>query len=1376
MFRRLSVRGKILATLAVPVLVLIVAAAIIAGQAISTARVGSQTQAVAESTKAHDAVMTALQSEYGATLDAANGVSGAKEQLPTLREKTDKTRAAYLAEAGKIDFGRFPATVRSAWDQARDGLTNLDRKSVDAALAEIADINPQPTVIAVYDDAVRSQETFYTTFTDSVSDRDVAQYLALYAGTFDLRASFARETRSAAPVVTNHATIAADDAKVNNTVTALRSTDTQAATVTNTLAALNITDLDVPVYPAAHKSARDALLAGRVSAITATDARTWPAMVASYDESLATFQADVRERLLTSVSSAASAAWTQAWLTIAIAVLAVALSLLIALLIARRIVLPLSRLTASVGQVREELPRLVEQVAVPGESPDLVFEPIPVESTDEIGQLAAAFNDVNDTTIRVATEQAALRGSIAEMFVNVARRDHALLNRQLSFLDDLERTEEDPTVLSNLFRLDHLATRMRRNSESLLVLAGIDSGRRVREPMPLSDVVRTASSEIEAYDRMALTLPADPTMLGHVALSAAHLLAELLENATMFSDPSQPIDVTTHEDADYVSVAIRDHGLGMSAEEVEEANRKVASRSAADVVGAQRLGLYVVGRLADRLGAHVIFDANQEDGTLVVTAFPRSLFVSDATADQSPEETTVVAPSLITRDAESIAASKEWAPPQPVAPVDLAALTDGETALGMPRRRTQDDSDADVAGGGVAVGGGEANPISGGIAEDDIVLPALSAPSADEIALAEGTAEATWQPLRRLDEDAEQHLPSRGGLASEPLPARQPAVDVAQQWVPAPEDDVVPLDTERRAAVFSSFRSRDAMLDVEPDLPVPDLPVAEAPAVDVPVPDLPELALEPSAEPAFVPQFAPEPASTYASEESQPTTDSTRIVVPRHATSDDLERLMREYGGPEGVSAAVTGPVPILDPEYLAARAREQAETENEPSAISDELTSPTAAIEVAVPGLVPDSEPDDEAATAAFDLPTGSDLPTRSDLPTGSDEAVFDETAAVAGPASDASAAPGVLVEPQVATATDGWAAPAEATTLAVPTVVVPGVAPDHLPSFADVVADTPAEATKQPKKPGFFARIFGGKKKDSAAAESAAAPSNDDAETKESTFAEPSPEQTPAVVPEPVAQFPATFAPTDLDSAALVKASETTSAYAPTAGEAAAYQPVAFEPVAFEPEAGYEPSAPAPDYAPGSVTPPITSFSPSAASAPTNEGTFADFAPQVTPAVVSQQTGEDEASASQDATPRYAPPKFDAPAAPVTHGWSPETIDYDSPETPRSMSPELAAMLASRADLQDQALAELSQLSSYRPQEVTSQPAGGLARRQRTEVAAPVAPNPAAQHVSRDASVLRTRLSAFQSGTVRGRQAGASDGDDGGAPGHGGADAHDR
>ena len=205
---------------------------------------------------------------------------------------------------------------------------------------------------------------------------------------------------------------------------------------------------------------------------------------------------------------------------------------------------------------------MVERMQVPGEGPGVTVEPIPVESRDEIGQLAEAFNTVNDVTVQVAQEQAALRASIAEMFVNVARRNQVLLGRQLKALDQMEAGEEDPDVLERLFTLDHLATRMRRNAESLLVLAGIDSTRRLRGVLPLSDVIRTAVGEIEAFDRIDLSMTEDPEVSGRHALTVAHLLAELLENATHFSNPETRVVVAAKLTGRGVDVTVTDYGLG----------------------------------------------------------------------------------------------------------------------------------------------------------------------------------------------------------------------------------------------------------------------------------------------------------------------------------------------------------------------------------------------------------------------------------------------------------------------------------------------------------------------------------------------------------------------------------------------------------------------------------------------------------------------------------------------------------------------------------------------------------------------------------------------------------------------------------------------
>ncbi|MCA9687757.1 MAG: HAMP domain-containing protein, partial [Myxococcales bacterium] len=189
------------------------------------------------------------------------------------------------------------------------------------------------------------------------------------------------------------------------------------------------------------------------------------------------------------------------------------------------------------------MPKLVESLRNPAED-DLAYQlrglkPIEVSSQDEIGQLASAFNDVQKVAGEVAAEQAALlRKGIGEMFVNLARRNQALLDRQIDFIDELERAEEDPDQLENLYRLDHLATRMRRNAESLLVLSGAGQSRQWTEAIPILDVVRAASGEIADFARVSFVgFDGDVAVAGNAVADVTHILAELLENATTFSPP-----------------------------------------------------------------------------------------------------------------------------------------------------------------------------------------------------------------------------------------------------------------------------------------------------------------------------------------------------------------------------------------------------------------------------------------------------------------------------------------------------------------------------------------------------------------------------------------------------------------------------------------------------------------------------------------------------------------------------------------------------------------------------------------------------------------------------------------------------------------------
>jgi PAS domain S-box-containing protein len=207
--------------------------------------------------------------------------------------------------------------------------------------------------------------------------------------------------------------------------------------------------------------------------------------------------------------------------------------------------------------------------------------------------------------IRDVTEQAALRQSISDLLHNLARRSQGLVDRQLELIDELERNEVDPDRLDELFRMDHLATRMRRNVENLIVLSGVDQRRRWSESVPLRDVVEAAVAEVEDYSRVQVSGIDDLTLAGQAASDVAHLLAELVENATSFSSPTTTVEVSGGPTASGYVLEIDDHGIGMSDVELAEANRRLAEPLAADVAVSRMMGFHVVGRLAARHGIRV---------------------------------------------------------------------------------------------------------------------------------------------------------------------------------------------------------------------------------------------------------------------------------------------------------------------------------------------------------------------------------------------------------------------------------------------------------------------------------------------------------------------------------------------------------------------------------------------------------------------------------------------------------------------------------------------------------------------------------------------------------------------------------------------------
>ncbi len=284
------------------------------------------------------------------------------------------------------------------------------------------------------------------------------------------------------------------------------------------------------------------------------------------------------------------------------------LALLLTTLVGRSMVRPLRRLrTGALEVAGVRLPDTVRRMSeTDGTGMALDIVPIEVDSTDEIGEVARAFDQVHREALRLASNEAALRGNVNAMFVNLSRRSQSLVERQIRLIDDLEQGEQDSDRLSSLFQMDHLATRMRRNSENLLVLAGHDATRRWNQPVALVDVLRAAVSEIEQYERVTLNVQPGISVRGHAVNDVVHLLAELAENATSFSSAETPVVVAGHLlTSGGVLLDITDQGVGMGAEEMAHANWRLDNPPVVDVAVSRRMGLFVVARLAARHGIRV---------------------------------------------------------------------------------------------------------------------------------------------------------------------------------------------------------------------------------------------------------------------------------------------------------------------------------------------------------------------------------------------------------------------------------------------------------------------------------------------------------------------------------------------------------------------------------------------------------------------------------------------------------------------------------------------------------------------------------------------------------------------------------------------------
>jgi signal transduction histidine kinase len=353
---------------------------------------------------------------------------------------------------------------------------------------------------------------------------------------------------------------------------------------------------------------------------------------------LVKLSSDQREALRKSGSDSTK---RNTFLAAAIALLLGLLTAALGVLISRAIGRPIRQLTTAARKAEADLPVMLASINSNDEMP--AMEQLKVESSDELGELAVALNSMQTAAVNLAADQARSRRNVSTMLANLARRNQGLLNRTLAFITRLEENERDPEALDNLFKLDHLTTRMRRNAESLLVLAGSEAPRSWAQPIEIGNVIRAAMSEIEAFDRVEVA-SMDPVMVrGNAVSDVAHLLAELLDNATRFSPPSTTVSIVGKDSEAGYLISVIDQGMGMTAEQLASANHDIETVGRFEEGSTMVLGLAVVARLAARNSVAVRLSESPFEGVTAQIRLPAELLERRTlSTDAAPSESAEV--------------------------------------------------------------------------------------------------------------------------------------------------------------------------------------------------------------------------------------------------------------------------------------------------------------------------------------------------------------------------------------------------------------------------------------------------------------------------------------------------------------------------------------------------------------------------------------------------------------------------------------------------------------------------------------------------------------------------------------------------------------
>ncbi len=612
-----------------------------------------------------------------AQLDDANRLSTVRDQLAVLGDVVDLADLVALEMVAAVpggddtelaqrqdavdqqvtvvrnaaDFARLPGDVSRKLNNALDELGDARKEVIAGDTDPVTESFDYREVIAGLGELVPRVVSF--THTEDLDDR-ASTVLSMLL----LRAALANEE---ALVAAGHGKAVSPDVAAS-----VQHSAAEEAVLGQQLS-LDIPAADLPAFVSATRTwsaRRDAIQAAIAKSRTVDLQRLLPDLQAE-SAALRGLVHDKYTELVDTVSARTNQVRSDALRDTAIVLGALLAALAIALTVARSLLLPVRRLRAAALSVaHDKLPKTVERVRT-GEHVDWrAVEPMTVHTDEEIGQLARAFDDMHQQAVRLAGEQAELRHQVSEMFMTLSRRSQSLVELQLGVIESLESDEHDPRRLEGLFRLDHLATRLRRNGENLQVLAGGAPPKRGNRPVSVVEVLRAATSEVKDYRRVSLGHAPSASVRATAATDVVHILAELLENATRFSPPDRKVVLTADRGTDGgLLFEVIDAGLGMAPEDLGSANQRLAAADAIGPETTRRMGLFVVSMLAARHEVTVrlrpTYDRAKQAGITASVHVPGSLVLSDS----APE------PYLPTPAASPVPP----APPSPAVPAEGGA-------------------------------------------------------------------------------------------------------------------------------------------------------------------------------------------------------------------------------------------------------------------------------------------------------------------------------------------------------------------------------------------------------------------------------------------------------------------------------------------------------------------------------------------------------------------------------------------------------------------------------------------------------------------------------------------------------------------------------